>query len=504
MSKTPRQPELLTGALPPRLVADLHEQNPWWAGRALPPIPSFKRWPFEPLLKRITREPPLARINVLRGPRQIGKSTLQYQLIEHLLANGVEPRRIFRVQFDELPSLRPLAKGEPILEVVEWFERTLLKGDLNRAARSGKPAFLFLDEVQNLADWHIQLKALVDRTDVRLLVTGSSALRIEQGRDSLAGRIQTLEVGPFRLSEIAGIRKLGKLPPFESGNGWGSWARQSFWTDLVSHGRQHKKVRDRTFKAFSDRGGYPLAQRDDVDWPEIAHQLNETVVRRVIQHDLRVGERGRRRDAKLLEEMFRMAARYCGQSPRLATLAQEARETMETDVGVQRVRAYLDFLANSLLIRTIEPHEMRLKKRHGGPKYCLSDHALRAAWLDEIVPLDAEGLEDGQDLATLAGRIAESSVGYFFASLGIPVAYLPERGGMPEVDFILTAGDHRIPVEVKYQRRIVAKDCAGLQAFMAKKPNRASVGIIVTRDDGPHELPDGIVSLPLKTLLLAR
>ena len=48
--------------------------------------------------------------------------------------------------------------------------------------------FLLLDEVQNLADWAPQLKHLVDIGRVRALVTGSSALRSEAGRDSLAGR----------------------------------------------------------------------------------------------------------------------------------------------------------------------------------------------------------------------------------------------------------------------------------------------------------------------------
>lgn len=496
--------DLGRGILPSSLAKELHQQNPWWSGRELPPLPIFRRWPFQTLLTRLLREQPLAKINVLRGPRQIGKTTLQYQIIDHLLGSGVDPKRIFRVQFDELPSFRPVAKGDRIIEIAEWYAQVILEKDLNAAAREKQPALLFLDEVQNISDWHIQLKAFVDRTDVRLLVTGSSALRIELGRDSLAGRIQTLEVGPFRLSEIAGVRKLGELPPFESGNGFGSWARPSYWAELDAHGRKHKKVLNTTFKAFSARGGYPLAQHAEAEWPEIALQLNETVVRRVIQHDLRVGERGRRRDPKLLEEMFRMAARCCGQTPRLTELAQQARDAMETNVGVQRVRTYIDFLANSLLIRTIEPQEMRLKKRRGPPKFCLSDHALRAAWLDEVVPLDPEGLDGEPELATMAGRIAESCVGYYFASLGIPVAYLPERGKEPEVDFVITGGDHRIPVEVKYQRHISEKDCAGLVNFMAKKANRSSVGVIVTRDFGDYRLPAGIVAIPFKTLLIAR
>lgn len=493
-----------TGALPPRLVDDIRLQNPWWSGGALPPLPSFRRWPFDILLKRLLRTPPLARINVMRGPRQIGKTTLQYQLIEHLLEQGVDPRRILRVQFDELPSFRVAAQGEPILEIIEWFAHKIHGKDLNASARAGQPALLFFDEVQNLAEWAVQLKSLVDRTDVRMLVTGSSALRIELGRDSLAGRIQPLEIGPFRLSEIAALRNLGNLPPFAKQNGSGDWGLPEFWHDLAAHGRKHGEVRDRAFEAFSERGGYPLAQRADIGWPEVATQLNEVVIQRVIQHDLRVGERGRRRDPQLLEEMFRMAARYCGQAPSLTTLAREAQEALAANVGVNRIRAYIEFLNSSLLLRAIGPHEMRLKKRRGPPKLCLSDHALRAAWLGEIVPLHEEGLELAPTLQDLAGRIAESTAGYFLASLGLPISYLPERASESEIDFVLTAGDHRIPIEVKYQRSIdPVRDTKGPSRFIEKKVNRAPLGVIVTRSDSEVRLPNKIAAIPLKSLLLA-
>jgi predicted AAA+ superfamily ATPase len=423
MSKVETQLDAFAGSLSPRLVEEITAQNPWWSGRSLPPLPRFRRWPFETLLKRLMRETPVARINVLRGPRQIGKTTLQYQLIEHLLAAGVDPKRILRVQFDELPSFQGVSRSEPIIRVVQWYERKILAGDLNGLAREGTPCLLFLDEVQNLPDWHVQLKALVDRTDVRLLVTGSSALRIELGRDSLAGRIQMLEVGPFRLSEIASVRGLGPLPAFEANNGHGGWAKMEFWKALQRHGSEHAVVRDVAFRAFSQRGGYPVAQNPAVEWGEVARQLNETVIKRVIRHDLRIGERGRRRDPKLLEEMFRMAARYCGQTPSIGKLAGEARETMEANVGVQRVRQYLEFLASALLIRTIEPHEMRLKKRRGAPKLCLSDHCLSAAWLDEIVPIDSEGLDADPSLSARIPQVARD----FRLRLMPQIVYIPTR-----------------------------------------------------------------------------
>src|SRR5438876_1102612 len=63
---------------------------------------------------------------------------------------------------------------------------------------------------------------------------------------------------------------------------------------------------------------------------------------------------------------------------------------------------------------------------------------------------DPESLERNPHLADLAGHIAESAVGAYFG--GVPhldVAHFPERPTEPEVDFILTIGEKRIPVEVK-------------------------------------------------------
>ncbi|MCA1850991.1 MAG: hypothetical protein LC647_00940 [Beggiatoa sp.] len=55
---------------------------------------------------------------------------------------------------------------------------------------------------------------MVDLQPVRMVVTGSSALRIEAGRDSLAGRITTIEMGPLLLREIGQLRDFGEIPPF--------------------------------------------------------------------------------------------------------------------------------------------------------------------------------------------------------------------------------------------------------------------------------------------------
>jgi len=490
--------------LPPELEYFLRDTNPWWQGNPMPPLPPYRRWLFETALQRLKTG--LAPITVFRGPRQVGKSTLQAQMIYHLLhQEGIEPQRIFRIQFDEIPALKGFP--QPILTLSRWFERQILQSTFNQQAHQGKPVFLFFDEVQQLADWAPQVKALVDHHAVRVLLTGSSALRIEHGRDSLAGRITTLELGPLLLREIAGLAGIGQLPPLLPENDFHLLKERSFWEEIREHGRKHRQVRDQAFLLFSERGGYPMAQaRPDRPWQEVAAQLNETVIQRVIQHDLRLGEKGRKRDANLLEELFRICCRYAGQAPGQAVFVQELRTALGANVGPNRVLDYLRFLSQTLLIRLVQPLELRLKRRKGPPKICLCDHSLRASWLQEKVPLVPEQLHQSPDLADLAGRLAESILGYFLGTIpGLELAWFPERTLEPEVDFVITIGEHRIPVEIKYRRRIDEhRDTLGLRAFLEKTVYRAPFGLLITGEDDVVTADPRIICLPLASLLLMR
>jgi predicted AAA+ superfamily ATPase len=486
------------------LELNIRRLNPWWEGKPLPLLPQTRRHIVKNMKKRLERK--LAPIVVVRGPRQIGKTTAQLQFISDLLDSGTSPRNIFRMQFDELPEL--VHFKEPILRIVDWYEKNILQQSLNQAAHERKNIFLFFDEVQNLANWAPQLKFLVDSSTVNTLVTGSSALRIELGRDSLAGRITTIETGVLSLTEIAQFWDIPLGLPIWEENGLEPITSKEFWFALRAHGKKVAAERDLAFSKFSERGGYPLAHnRRDVSWAYIADQLNETVIQRVIQHDLRVGDRGRKRDAPLLEELFRLACRYAGQSPSLQLLARETQRTLNANVGSQRVNNYLKFFEDTLLLRLINPLEIRLKKKKGSPKICLADHGLRASWLRESVPLDPVELRSQDHSVDIAGHIAESVTGAVLSTIsGLDLAHFPERDGEPEIDFVLTAGAKRIPLEVKYRRRIDPyADTEGLRSFIEKVKNNAPFGVLVTQSDDVIGIEDPrIITIPLSTLLLLR
>jgi predicted AAA+ superfamily ATPase len=501
MSPIERNP--LFGTLPLELSENLRSINPWWKNQPAPPLPAFHRWAFKRLRRLLVQG--MAPATVLRGPRRVGKTILLRQIIEALLAEGVAASRIAYVPFDELPTLAGLR--EPVLTIARWYEEQILRTNFNAAAAEGKPVFLLLDEVQNIESWAPQIKNLVDNHAVRVLVTGSSSLRIEAGRDSLAGRISTFDLGPLLLREIAGLRFGHSAEPFWPDNGSERIVSLDFWKEAVEHSQRESEARREAFKAFSERGAYPIAhEQASVAWPEVADYLNETVIKRAIQHDLRMGARGKKRDEKLLDEVFRLCCRYAGQTPGQAVFVPEIRQALAGNIGWNRILTYLRFLDGTLLIRLIPPLELRIKRRKSPPKVCLCDHALRASWLQEVVPLDPQGLSENPHLSDLAGHLAESVLGYFLASVpSLDVAHFPTRGAEPEVDFVISVGTHRIPVEVKYRSRIDAQeDTRGLRAFLEKSIYNAPLGLLVTFDDGVVVPDPRIVPISVSALLWLR
>src|SRR2546425_13270699 len=79
----------------------LKELNPWWVTN--PPVvrpdpPTYRRPLVTELSARLRR--PKGPIEVIRGPRQVGKTTGIYQIVQDLLRDGVDPTNIIFIRFD--------------------------------------------------------------------------------------------------------------------------------------------------------------------------------------------------------------------------------------------------------------------------------------------------------------------------------------------------------------------------------------------------------------------
>ena len=431
---------------------------------------------------------------------------MQLQMINDLMSEGVPPHHIIRVPLDQVTVTEDML--DPILRITAWIERNITPATFNALARQGQPAYLFFDEVQHIRNWSNQLKFLVDSSTVKVVATGSSALRIEPGHDSLAGRMSTVEADTLSLTEIAefrGMPSVERFPPVES---FGQFHRLEFWQELAEHGRTNAQARDQAFRLYSERGGYPVAHdpsQPPTDWPTLARRLNEHVIRPVLHHDLLTGPRGQNRDAVKLETVFGIACRYSGRTTSVGKLAQAASLSSGEDADLEEFAHYLQALADTALIRLLPPWAVLDPNRPWDAiKICLADHALRASWLQERVPLAPDALDASPELTTLAGHMAQSVLGTTSSVIcSLDTDRVPTPPREPDLDFVLEVGDQQIPVQVQYRRSIdPVRDTRGIRSFVEKPAKRAPFGLLITRADGPAINDPRIVAMPLSTFML--
>jgi len=512
VAKASRKPKPIfdaapTGDLPPETVEVLETTNPWWRGELGETPEIYRRWAFDEAWRKLKeRTTPVVAI---RGPRQVGKTMIQRQLIEHLLLiERVGPERIMRVQFDDVPGLGSLK--QPVLSIVRWFEKQVLGESLNEYGRRGKPVCLFFDEVQNLKTWAPQLKFLVDHFSARTLITGSSSLRILRGQDSLAGRLSVIELGPLRLSEIAGVRKLNPPPVTAESAVLSNWTDRKSWLEVCASMKEQPRILSRAFGHFSELGGYPICHKAPrANRADLARIILDTVVERTIEHDELVDPTGQTWDKRVLRETFRLICRYIGQSVKPERMSEEIGQILESPVTTREVSNAVQFFVDAMLVHRVEPLEALKRKRPNGDKLCLCDHFVREAWLQEQVPLSPKALKNATEaVSTLAGHVMESVIGYYLKGIpGLDVSWLPERRNKkgevlePEVDYVLTIGLHRVPIEVKYRRGIPThQQMKGLASFCGQKKYAAPFGLLITQDTaGP--LGEHVIAVPARAFL---
>lgn len=94
---------------------------------------------------------------------------------------------------------------------------------------------------------------------------------------------------------------------------------------------------------------------------------------------------------------------------------------------------------------------------------------------------------------------------YLLSIAGLDLAHFPERKDAPEVDFVATLGVLRIPIEVKYRRKVdPLRDTEGLRSFLERTVYNAPFGILLTLNDEVEIDDPRIIALPLNSLLIMK
>jgi hypothetical protein len=177
----------------PLTDAQILALNPWWTSalwrEADPHLGALRAQPVR-LAADFAAAVDLRRpgIHVLRGPRQVGKSTDLKLLVERALAGGGDPRAVVYLALD-------LLEGRHLSELAATVLRALDLADGEGAGPRGsdaRPGLLLLDEVTAVTGWQTAVKSLWDGGTIRTQVvvcTGSSAIDLQRGvAERLPGR----------------------------------------------------------------------------------------------------------------------------------------------------------------------------------------------------------------------------------------------------------------------------------------------------------------------------
>ena len=99
----------------------LSAYNPWWKTGVMNSrlTKTYKRFAFHEAMKRLD-ETSIRRIVVLTGTRRVGKTTIQYQMIEHLLQRGVSPQKIVFISMDH-----PMLKLSGFNDILECYHENI-------------------------------------------------------------------------------------------------------------------------------------------------------------------------------------------------------------------------------------------------------------------------------------------------------------------------------------------------------------------------------------------
>jgi len=364
----------------------------------------FRRPVFSTLRARL--EEPRRFIQVLAGPRQVGKTTLARQVLAAMDLPG-------HYASADLPSLQDRS----------WIAQQWETGRL-LARESGGEAVLVLDEIQKVPDWSSVVKALWDEdagsgAPLKVLILGSAPLLVHRGlSESLAGRFEVIRIPHWSFAEMS----------------------EAF---------------DFSLDQYVYFGGYPGAAPlvdDEARWSRyILDSLVETTLSRDVLLLTRVDK------PALLRQLFEVARAYSGQ-----VLSYQKMLGQLQDAGNTTTLAhYLDLLAGAGIMVGLQKYSGSLvRRRASSPKLQVLNSALLTAgrgWSFAGARRDPE----------VWGRLVETAVGAHLVNAGrgrgLDVGYWRERG--KEVDFILRAGGELAALEVKSGRRRGA--LSGMTAFAA-------------------------------------
>jgi len=374
---------------------ELSRMNPWWSLKKVPvDWLGIKRLVLDELIPYIPKRMAL----LLHGVRRVGKSTLLFQIIQHLIDQNIDPYQILYFTFDEY-----LVNMEDLLL---QYEKEIAK-----EALQNKPLYIFLDEIQKHPKWWDKLKVFYDLyPNIKWFLSGSNGLMLTKHiTESLAGRVFSFQIQPLSFSEYLSF--LG-----------------------IQWDKDHIEAQMATFEPYVshylETSGFPELYREK-DSRIIRQYFLETIENRIIFQDIPL--QFKIEEPLLLQQLFKAIAGNPGMTVMYSHLGDDFKRDART------IESYLGYLEKSYLLSKLAvfnanqlTSQKKLKKFY--PTYSAF------SWMQRQNPID-----DKSFIGHLVeGLVAQVTQSIFF--------FKPTQE--EEIDIMVQVGNTFTPVEVKFRNNI--------------------------------------------------
>lgn len=349
----------------------------------------FQRPHYQVLKKRMNE--PRRFIQVITGPRQVGKTTLVNQIAASL----------------KIPYLMVSADAVSMGSAI-WLQQQWETARLKMIQENAGEFILIIDEIQKIDQWSETVKLFWDtdtreNRNIKLILLGSSRLLIQKGlTESLAGRFETIYMGHWSFVEMQ--------------TAFGFSVDDFCWF-----------------------GGYPGSVpliADENRWKDyLLHSLIETSISKDILMLTRIDK------PALLKKLFELGCLYSGQILSYTKMIGQLQDAGNTTT----LSHYLQLLHNAGLLTGIEKYAGDIiRKRSSSPKFQVHNTALISAQLNKSI-------QEVKAEPAYWGRVVESTIGTHLlnATLNDRMNLFYWREKNEEVDFILEKNGELIAIEVK-------------------------------------------------------
>ena len=339
-------------------------------------------------------EEPRRFLQVLVGPRQVGKTTLVRQLLEKITV----PHVYFSA--DAVPAT-----------TLGWIGDSWELARTRMRMEHCSEYLMVIDEIQKIESWSEAVKKEWDADtfngiNMKVLLLGSSRVMLEKGlSESMAGRFEEVRIGHWRLDEM------------QSAFGWG-------------------------VEEYLYYGGYPGAAPLIGERERWTDYIGASIIDATIHKDVLMGTSVAK--PALLRQAFELGAAYSGKILSYTKMMGALQDAGNTTT----LSGYLSLLNTAGMLAALPKCAADMARRRASPpKFQVHDSALRSRYASRTLEETLSSPEEW-------GRCVESAVGAHLVNQSFVKSYdvMYWRDGDDEIDFVLKKGERLVAIEVKSNR----------------------------------------------------